>query len=61
METARRRRDGKEPLFFRLVSQTADHDDLRQNATTCDAAMICGKRRRITVFYDNASAPRPHK
>jgi hypothetical protein len=61
METATGLRDGKKQLFFRFVSQTADHDDLRQNAPTCDAAMICGKTRRITVFHDNASTPRTHK
>jgi hypothetical protein len=32
----------------------SDYDDLRQTATPCDIAMICGKARRITAFDDNA-------
>ena len=35
----------------------ADHGALRQNATSCDNAMICGKTRPITAFHGNAIAP----
>src|ERR1700678_2555098 len=40
-----------ENLVLRRVSA------LRQNATSCDNAMICGKTRPITAFHGNAIAP----
>ena len=62
METATGLRDAKKRLFFRIVLTLPAGRPityvLRQNATTCDTAMICGKRRRITAFDDNASVPR---
>ena len=41
----------------RGASLAADHGALRQNATSCDNAMICGKTRPITAFHGNAIAP----
>src|SRR5580658_8075935 len=57
-EMARGYRDGKIQLFFAQSLQSlqaADHGGLRQNATTCDVAMICDKTRPITALRGNAS------
>ena len=39
----------------------SDHGALRQNATSCNDAIICGKTRPITTIHGNANAPRPHQ
>ena len=61
-EMARGCRDGKILLFFaQSLQRHADHGGLRQNATTCDVAMIYDKSRPITAFRGNASVRRPHQ
>ncbi len=44
-------------LLCRGASLAADHGALRQNATSCDNATICGKTRPITAFHGNAIPP----